>query len=98
MRTLFPEVPPPRPTPGPAPALQPGPFAGVALEQGIDRVLDYAIPPRLQPSPEHHLPLVMATCDRVHVMDSGRLLTTGTPAEIRRNPDVVTAYLGGHAR
>ena len=47
---------------------------------------------------EHHLPLVMATCDRVHVMDSGRLLTTGTPAEIRRNPDVVTAYLGGHAR
>jgi len=47
---------------------------------------------------EHHLPLVMATCNRVHVMDSGRLLTTGTPAEIRRNPDVVTAYLGGHAR
>ena len=47
---------------------------------------------------EHHLPLVMATCDRVHVMDSGRLLTTGTPAEIRRNPDVVAAYLGGRAR
>jgi ABC-type branched-subunit amino acid transport system ATPase component/ABC-type branched-subunit amino acid transport system permease subunit len=47
---------------------------------------------------EHHLPLVMATCNRVHVMDSGRLLTTGTPAAIRSNPDVVTAYLGGHAR
>jgi branched-chain amino acid transport system ATP-binding protein len=47
---------------------------------------------------EHHLPLVMATCDRIHVMDSGRLLTTGAPAAIRTNPDVITAYLGGHAK
>src|SRR4029078_12719654 len=31
------------------PARTPGPFAGVALEQGIDRLLDYAIPPRLAP-------------------------------------------------
>jgi branched-chain amino acid transport system permease protein len=47
---------------------------------------------------EHHLPLVMATCDRVHVMDSGRLLTSGTPAAVRKNPDVVAAYLGGSPR
>jgi branched-chain amino acid transport system ATP-binding protein len=47
---------------------------------------------------EHHLPLVMATCDRVHVMDSARLLVTGTAAEIRTNPDVVAAYLGERAR
>ncbi len=46
---------------------------------------------------EHHLPLVMATCDRVHVMDSGRLLMSGTPAEVRKDPDVVAAYLGSRA-
>jgi ABC-type branched-subunit amino acid transport system ATPase component/ABC-type branched-subunit amino acid transport system permease subunit len=43
---------------------------------------------------EHHLPLVMATCDRVHVMDSGHLLATGTPAAVRSNPKVAAAYLG----
>jgi primosomal protein N' (replication factor Y) len=49
MHTLFPEVHPPTPA-GLARADAPsGPFAGVALEQSIDRVLDYAIPPRLVP-------------------------------------------------
>lgn len=46
---------------------------------------------------EHHLPLVMSVCDRVHVMGSGRLLTSGTPAAVRRDPDVVAAYLGSKA-
>jgi primosomal protein N' (replication factor Y) len=41
--TLFPHLDPPAPAEPPAS----GPFAGVALEQGIDRVLDYAIPQRL---------------------------------------------------
>ena len=45
MQTLFPEVLSPRPASTP----QAGPFAGVALEQSIDRVLDYAVPARLQP-------------------------------------------------
>ena len=45
MQTLFPEVQPPRPPPAP----QGGPFAGVALEQGIDRLLDYSVPSRLVP-------------------------------------------------
>jgi len=52
MHTLFPEVHPPRPagtSPGPRADAPSGPFAVVALEQGIDRVLDYAIPPRLAP-------------------------------------------------
>ena len=43
---------------------------------------------------EHHLPLVLATCSTVHVMDAGRLLSSGTPEEIRRDPAVVAAYLG----
>jgi primosomal protein N' (replication factor Y) len=41
--TLFPQLPDAAPTPPPSS----GPFAGIALEQGIDKVLDYAIPPRL---------------------------------------------------
>ena len=44
---------------------------------------------------EHHLPLVMATCTTVHVMDAGRLLSSGPPAEVQSDPAVVTAYLGG---
>jgi branched-chain amino acid transport system ATP-binding protein/branched-chain amino acid transport system permease protein len=43
---------------------------------------------------EHHLPLVMATCSAVHVLDAGSLLVSGTPEEIRRDPNVVAAYLG----
>jgi branched-chain amino acid transport system ATP-binding protein len=43
---------------------------------------------------EHHLPLVMATCTTVHVMDAGRMLTSGSPAEVTTDPAVVAAYLG----
>src|SRR5688500_15119649 len=48
MQTLFPELHPPRP-PAVAGGTEAGPFAGVALEQSIDRVFDYAVPPRLLP-------------------------------------------------
>jgi len=44
---------------------------------------------------EHDVPLVMAVCDRVHVLDAGRLLATGSAAEIRNDPRVHDAYLGG---
>jgi ABC-type branched-subunit amino acid transport system ATPase component/ABC-type branched-subunit amino acid transport system permease subunit len=44
---------------------------------------------------EHHLPLVMATCTTVHVMDAGRLLASGPPAQVQSDQAVVTAYLGG---
>jgi branched-chain amino acid transport system ATP-binding protein len=44
---------------------------------------------------EHDMGLVMAVCDRIHVLDAGRLLTTGTPTEVRNDQRVLDAYLGG---
>jgi len=43
---------------------------------------------------DHNVALIMEVCDRVQVLDQGRTLAEGTPAEIRRNLDVTTAYLG----
>jgi branched-chain amino acid transport system ATP-binding protein len=43
---------------------------------------------------EHHMGLVMQVSDRVVVLDFGRKVAEGTPAEVRRNPDVIRAYLG----
>jgi len=46
---------------------------------------------------DHNMSLVMAVCDRIHVLDQGRTLAAGTPAEIRGNLDVAAAYLGDTA-
>ncbi|MBJ7594785.1 MAG: ABC transporter ATP-binding protein [Candidatus Dormibacteraeota bacterium] len=43
---------------------------------------------------EHHLDMVMAVSDRVTVLNLGRVIASGTPAEIRANDEVSTAYLG----
>jgi branched-chain amino acid transport system ATP-binding protein len=43
---------------------------------------------------DHNMALVMGVCDRIHVLDEGRTLAAGTPAEVRENLDVAAAYLG----
>jgi len=43
---------------------------------------------------EHNMDLIMNICDRVIVMNDGKHLVEGTPAEIKTNPQVLEAYLG----
>ena len=43
---------------------------------------------------EHHVPMVLSTCDRVMVLDFGHVIAEGPPDEIKSNPAVIEAYLG----
>lgn len=46
---------------------------------------------------EHDVDAVFKFCDAITALDLGRLLTTGTPTEVRGHPDVISAYLGSSA-
>jgi branched-chain amino acid transport system ATP-binding protein len=43
---------------------------------------------------EHVMPAVMSLCERVVVLDAGKEIASGTPAEVTSNPAVIAAYLG----
>jgi branched-chain amino acid transport system ATP-binding protein len=47
---------------------------------------------------EHHMDLVLATCDRLVVLNFGRVIATGTPGEVSADPEVTRAYLGEDVR
>ena len=77
------------------------PFAGMNSEETrrmmllVSRLRDQGLTILLV---EHDMQAVMGLCDRVTVMEFGRLLAEGRPDEIRSNPKVVRAYLGGARR
>ena len=64
-------------------------FAGTGLPLLASMLAQFTVAPNMT--------LIMETCDRIVVLDQGRTLAEGTPAEVRANLDVAAAYLGESA-
>ena len=76
------------------PAAGLNPKETIEVDQLIRKVADSGITVVLV---EHDMKMVMNLSDRILVLDYGKKLTEGTGEEVRRNPDVIAAYLGSHA-
>ena len=76
------------------------PASGLDTSESLDlgrrlrRVVDEGVSMLLV---DHDMGLVLSICDHVYVLDFGHLLAHGAPAEVRNDPQVLAAYLGGVA-
>ncbi len=64
------------------------------LGRRLRRLVDGGLPTLLI---DHDMGLVLGICDDIYVLDFGKLIARGSPDEVRRNPDVLAAYLGKSA-
>jgi branched-chain amino acid transport system ATP-binding protein len=65
-----------------------------AFGNHLRRIVDGGTPALLI---DHDMGLVLGICDRVVVLEFGKVIATGTPSEVRADPQVVSAYLGSAA-
>jgi branched-chain amino acid transport system ATP-binding protein len=66
----------------------------VAFGRQLRQIVDGGTPTLLV---DHDMGLVLGICDRIVVLEFGKVIATGTPDEVRADPAVVTAYLGSAA-